>query len=128
MMVYITQSLHFTPIELGWLMTAYGISTMFAEGVLVRIVVPSIGELHTIRLGLVAFAIQCLIVACTQSAEWIYISVLFSLLSNLVYPAMSSLVSRVVTEAEQGEALGALNGIKSLVSVCQVVRIRSCYA
>ncbi|RYH20791.1 hypothetical protein EON65_22440 [archaeon] len=47
----------------------------------------------------------------------IYFSLTFSLLSNLVYPSLSSLVSRVVAEEEQGEALGAMNGIKALVSI-----------
>lgn len=116
LMVYITTSLHFTPIQLGWLMTAYGLSTMFAEGILVRIVVPAMGELNTIRLGLIAFAVQCFIIAFSTSAQWIFVSVIFSLLSNLVYPSVSALVSRVVGEDEQGEALGALNGIKALVS------------
>lgn len=98
-------------------MTAYGVSTMIAEGLLVRLVVPAIGELHTIRLGLLAFAAQCLIIAFSSSAEWIFVSVIFSLLSNLVYPSVSSLVSKVVGEHEQGEALGSLNGIKALVSL-----------
>jgi hypothetical protein len=43
--------------------------------------------------------------------------VLFSMGANLFYPAVSSLVSKVVSEESQGEALGALNGIKALVSV-----------
>ena len=44
----------------------------------------------------------------------VFVSMLFSMLGNLVYPSISSLVSKVVNEAEQGEALGALNGIKAL--------------
>jgi hypothetical protein len=44
----------------------------------------------------------------------VFVSMLFSMLSNLVYPSISSLVSKVVQEDEQGEALGALNGIKAL--------------
>ena len=34
------------------------------------------------------------------------------MLANLVYPSISSLVSKIVDEDAQGEALGALNGIK----------------
>jgi MFS family permease len=39
---------------------------------------------------------------------------IFSMLANLVYPSISSMVSKCVEESEQGEALGALNGIKAL--------------
>lgn len=78
-----------------------------------------------------------MMVAVSSSPSWIYISLLFSMLANLVYPAVSSLVSKVrvayvggctcalldceqhmlqvVAEDQQGEALGALNGIKALV-------------
>jgi hypothetical protein len=56
-----------------------------------------------------------MLVAISTSAEWIYLSLLFSMLANLVYPSVSSLVSKVVAEDQQGEALGALNGIKALV-------------
>lgn len=37
-----------------------------------------------------------------------------SLLSNLVYPAISSLISRSVASSKQGEVLGAINGVRAL--------------
>ncbi len=121
-MVYITRHLAFTPLQSGWLLSAYGVTTMFSEGILVRLVVPRLGELNSMRLGLVAFSIQCMLVAISSSPMWIFISVLFSMGANLFYPAVSSLVSKVVSEESQGEALGALNGIKALVSTCEANR------
>ena len=59
--IYMVRVFGLTTTQIGWLLSAYGISTMISEGVLVRIVVPSIGELNTIRLGLIAFAAQCAI-------------------------------------------------------------------
>ena len=79
---------------------------------IVRIVVPLLGENLSIRLGLLAFSMQCIIVTFSSSTTWIFVSVLFSMLANLVYPSISSLVSKIVDEDSQGEALGALNGIK----------------
>jgi len=114
LMVYVTKQLHFSSITVGWLLTCYGLATMFSEGILVRIIVPRIGEMQSIRIGLFAFAIQCVIIAFSSSIEHIFISVLFSMLANLVYPSMSSLVSKIVDEESQGEALGALNGIRAL--------------
>lgn len=114
LMVYVTRHLNFSPLTLGWLLSGYGLSTMFSEGVVVRLVVPVIGETNSIRIGLASFAVQCIIVAFSTSSASIFISVLFSMISNLVYPSVSSLVSKLVEEGEQGEALGALNGIKAL--------------
>lgn len=45
-MLYITRHLHFSPLALGWLLSCYGLATMFSEAVLVRIIVPRIGEIH----------------------------------------------------------------------------------
>jgi DHA1 family tetracycline resistance protein-like MFS transporter len=87
---------------------------MFSEGVLVSLLVPRLGETNSMRLGLLAFAVQCVVVALSSSSQWIFLSVLLSMLSNLVYPSISSLVSKLVDEELQGEALGALNGIKAL--------------
>ncbi len=114
-MVYITTHLHFSTVSLGWLLSGYGLATMLSEGVLVRIIVPRLGEVNSMRVGLVAFSVQCIVVAISSSPKWIFISVLFSMLANLVYPSVSSLVSKIVAEETQGEALGALNGIKALV-------------
>jgi len=114
LMVYVTRHLLFDPVTLGWLLSGYGFATMLSEGVLVRIIVPRLGETNSMRLGLVAFAFQCIIVAFSTSPVWIFVSVLFSMFANLVYPSISSLVSKIVEEDMQGEALGALNGIKAL--------------
>mmetsp|Transcript_27316 Transcript_27316/g.51004 ORF Transcript_27316/g.51004 Transcript_27316/m.51004 type:complete len:452 (+) Transcript_27316:154-1509(+) len=114
LMVYVTRHLQFSPIYVGWLLSCYGVATMFSEGVLVRYIVPTIGEMNSMRLGLLCFSIQCVVIAFSSSPTGIFFSVLFSMLSNLVYPSISSLVSKVVEAKEQGEAQGALNGIKAL--------------
>ena len=114
LMLYVTKRLHFSAVTMGWLLTVYGLATMFSEGVLVRIIVPRIGEMHAIRLGLLSFAIQCTVLAFSTTEHHIFISVVFSMFANLVYPSMSSLVSKIVDEETQGEAQGALNGIRSL--------------
>lgn len=114
LMIYVTKHLHISTINLGWLLSFYGISTIISEAILVRIIVPRIGEENSIRIGLIAFTLQCLTIAFGNTIEWVFVSVIFSMFSNLFYPSVSSLVSKIVDESEQGEALGSLNGIKAL--------------
>ena len=38
---------------------------------------------------------QCVVVAFSFSRTWIFVSILFSMFANLVYPSMSSLVSKM---------------------------------
>lgn len=120
-MVFVMRQLDMSVVSLGWLLSGYGIATMISEGLIVRVLIPKIGEMNAVRLGLVAFTLQCITISLSTSPFWIFVSVLFSMLANLVYPSISSLVSRIVTESEQGEALGALNGIKAMVIFCIVL-------
>ena len=112
--LYAVQHFHLTPERLGELMSALGFSTMIAEAVLVRIIVPRWGEVQATRLGLLSFAAQCFVLGFAYESWHLFICVAFSLLGNLVYPSLSSLVSSVVEPNRAGEALGALNGVKAL--------------
>jgi DHA1 family tetracycline resistance protein-like MFS transporter len=112
--VYVTRHLGMDVLLLGYLLSTYGVTTMFSEGILVRLAVPSLGEMTCIRLGLLSYAFQITVIVFAPSYGWVFFSLFFSLFSNLVYPSICSLVTTVVDEGKQGEALGALNGIKSL--------------
>ena len=112
--IYMVRVFHMTKMEIGWLLSTYGLATTLSESLLVRLVVPRLGELATIRVGLAAFALQCLVVALARTRGLVFASISLSLFSNLVYPALSSLVSRAVPPEEVGETLGAVNGVKAL--------------
>ena len=58
-----------------------------------RIIVPRCGEINSMKIGLIAFAIQCILVAFADTPYAIISSVLLSMVANLVYPSISSLVS-----------------------------------
>merc|ERR1719343_862950 len=99
---------------LGELMSALGLSTMVAEAVLVRFLVPLLGEKRSVRIGLVSFGLQCFVLGVANESWQLFFCVALSLLGNLVYPSLSSLVSGIVEPENVGEALGAINGIKAL--------------
>ena len=49
LVLYVTKQFNFGPTRLGELMSAFGVCTVFAEGILVRVVVPAIGEVRTMQ-------------------------------------------------------------------------------
>lgn len=112
--IYAVQRFHLTPERLGELISVLGLSTMVAEAVLVRILVPLLGEKCAVKLGLASFALQCLTLGFAYEGWHLFVCAGFSLLGNLVYPSLSSLVSGSVEPDAVGEALGAINGIKAL--------------
>jgi DHA1 family tetracycline resistance protein-like MFS transporter len=112
--LYAVKRFQMSPERLGELMSALGLSTMLSEAVLVRIIVPAIGEKRSMRLGLAAFSLQCAVLAIAYEGWQLFICVLLSTASNLVYPSLTSLVSSAVAPEMVGEALGAVNGVKAL--------------
>lgn len=114
LMIYLVNRFHFSKVDIGYLLAAYGMATMISEGLLVRWFVPLLGERDTIRLGLVGFAAQCLVIGTAQTITGIWLSIFFALFSNLVYPSLASLVSRSVSTVDQGMAQGSINGVKAL--------------
>mmetsp|Transcript_3130 Transcript_3130/g.6911 ORF Transcript_3130/g.6911 Transcript_3130/m.6911 type:complete len:624 (+) Transcript_3130:2-1873(+) len=112
--LYAVQHFHMDPQMLGELMSALGLSTMVAEAVLVRFLVPLVGEKRAIRIGLISFGLQCFVLGMANQSWQLFFCVGLSLLGNLVYPSLSSLISGIVEPENVGEALGAINGIKAL--------------
>ena len=112
--VYAVKRFRLSPERLGELMSALGLCTMVAEAVLVRIMVPLLGEKRAMKVGLVSFAFQCIVLGFAYETWHLFLCAAFSLLGNLVYPSLSSLVSGNVEPDAVGEALGAINGIKAL--------------
>lgn len=112
--VYAVKRFHLGPERLGELMSALGLCTMVAEAVLVRIMVPLLGEKRSMKIGLISFGLQCVVLGFAYEPWHLFVCAAFSLLGNLVYPSLSSLVSGSVEPDAVGEALGAVNGVKSL--------------
>lgn len=68
-------------------------------------------------LGLASFALQCVFVTFARGVSDIFFSLLFSCLANLVYPAVSSLVSRYHLPPPTPTALGRSSSSSSPVPV-----------
>lgn len=114
LVLYAARQFHLGPQRLGELMAALGLSTMVSEAVLVRIAIPVLGETSCMRIGLISFALQCVVLAVADSPSHLFACAFLAMAGNLVYPSVSSLVSSTVRPDMVGRALGAVNGVKSL--------------
>ena len=114
LVLYAARQFHLGPQRLGELMAALGLSTMVSEAVLVRIAIPLFGETSCMRIGLISFALQCVLLAVADSPWHLFVCAFLAMAGNLVYPSVSSLVSSTVRADMVGRALGAVNGVKSL--------------
>lgn len=114
LILYAVRQFYLGPHRLGELMAALGLSTMVSEAVLVRVAIPLLGEKMSMRVGLVSFAMQCVLLAVATEPWHLFACAVLAIPGNLVYPSVSSLVSSSVKPDMVGRALGAVNGVKSL--------------
>jgi predicted MFS family arabinose efflux permease len=83
LMLFLTRHLHFSTVSLGWLLSAYGLATMFSEAVLVRIIVPRIGEINSMMFPTyLSFFISLCLLLPSLSAFKVGIGGLFSAMSS----------------------------------------------
>ncbi|KAL7436918.1 hypothetical protein ACHAXM_005506 [Skeletonema potamos] len=114
LILYAARQFHLGPHRLGEIMAALGLSTMLSEAVLVRIAIPALGEPRSMRVGLMSFTLQCMLLAVARSPWHIFMCAALAIPGNLVYPSISSLISTSVKPEMVGRALGSINGVKSL--------------
>ena len=103
--------------EVGWSLAAVGVSAIFAQAVLTRILVPRFGERRLIVWG-VASTVSSYLIYAAASAGWVmYAGIAVGTLGGLVYPALQSLMSGEVGRDEQGELQGAVSSLVSLAAI-----------
>lgn len=115
--LYTTYRYHWSPADIGLLMTAMGFSAMAVQGGLVRVAIGRLGETGALVGGLLlqASATICLAFAATGAAYWAA-CVLLSL-GGVGGPAWQAMMSRQVGPSAQGRLAGASIGIASITGM-----------
>lgn len=92
-----------------------GVLAALAQGVLVRRVIPALGEERTARTGLVLNCLGFSLMAYAPSPLWIYLAIAFTAAGNgLVMPSMTSILAHRAGPGRQGEVLGSMQALASL--------------
>ncbi|MGB8601120.1 MAG: MFS transporter, partial [Rhizomicrobium sp.] len=108
---------HWTMKEVGLSMMALGLLTAIAYGGLTRLVIPRLGEVRSVYLGLSAGALAFAGYAFAATSWELYAWMPVFCLMALVMPSLNAMMSRSVDASQQGELQGALTSMGSLTSV-----------
>ena len=101
----------------GWSLAAIGVSAIFAQAVLTRVLVPRFGERRLVVWGALS-SIAAYLVYGIATAGWVmYAGIAIGTLGGLVYPSLQSLMSAEVGRDEQGELQGAVSSLVSLAAI-----------
>jgi DHA1 family tetracycline resistance protein-like MFS transporter len=101
--------------QTGYFFAAFGVLGAVVQGVLIRPIVGRLGDKSTFILGLVCSTVGLVAATLTNSVALFSLALVpLALGIGFGHPTMSSLVSRVARNDEQGRVQGAASAIESL--------------
>ena len=103
------------PSSVAWLFVVIGVTSALTQGVLIRRLVPRLGEGKIIAWGIGFLCCGFLLLLAVRSVSaLIPVIVLLAFGSGLLNPALTGLVSRRTPPEAQGEVLGSFQAVSSL--------------
>lgn len=123
-MVYPAVWAFYTIAKFGWdewvvglSLSAFGLMMAFSQGVLIRYVIPRLGEYRTSILGLSMELLSFFGIAFAP-ATWVIFALLpLSALGMLAGPAMQGIMSRAVPDNAQGELQGVVSSVRAIAAI-----------
>lgn len=106
------------PADVGISLAVVGLLIAFTEGVLVRILVPRLGEVRMLNIGLVVGGL-CMVLIAFSTEDWMaYVGIsLYVVGWGVVGPAARAIASRAVGRDEQGILQGAITSLTTATGV-----------
>ena len=103
--------------EVGLSLMVVGVATALVQGVLVRVVVPRVGERRALVFGLVMAVVGQTALGLADRG-WLMLASIFLLaLGGLAGPSVQAIITREVGPKEQGELQGGLNSLGGVAAI-----------
>ncbi|HNQ87506.1 MAG TPA: TCR/Tet family MFS transporter [Verrucomicrobiota bacterium] len=103
--------------QIGLSLAIVGIMAALVQGVLVRQIVPALGERRAIFTGLAISTATLAAYGLANRGWMIYVILVFGSLGGITGPAVQSLITRQVDPDEQGSVQGTLASLASLAGI-----------
>jgi MFS transporter, DHA1 family, tetracycline resistance protein len=115
--LYTTFKFGWGPLENGWSLAAVGLTSAIVQGLLLGRILKHVSPRRLAVLGLISSTLAYLLWgAATQS--WMIFAIIFvNLLGATVSATFQSIISSAADEKSQGQTLGAVSGLNSLMAV-----------
>jgi MFS transporter, DHA1 family, tetracycline resistance protein len=114
---YTIYKFNWTPEIVGYSLAVVGVLIAFVQGFLIRKIIPRLGQVKSIYLGM-SFSALGLLLFGLASESWMMFAFLIPYcLGGIAGPSIQGVISSQVSANEQGELQGALTSLMSLCGV-----------
>ncbi len=114
---YTIEKLDWSPREIGWSLAMVGITIALVEGVLIRFIIPRIGEKKSVYFGYVMAAIGFTGFAFADTSLMMMLWIIPWSLMGIAGPALRAIIANQVPDDQQGELSGAIASMVSLTAI-----------
>ena len=115
---YITiEKFGWSPTMIGYSLGVVGICVAIVQGVLIRRIIPSLGQEKSVYIGLALYAIGFILFAYASQTWMMYAFTAVYCLGGIAMPSIQGIISTHVPPNEQGELQGALTSLMSATSI-----------
>ncbi|MEM8568638.1 MAG: TCR/Tet family MFS transporter [Bacteroidota bacterium] len=115
---YTKELFDWNPAWIGYSLTFVGIMVAFVQGVLIRWLMPLLGQNKSVYIGLFLYAIGFLLFGLATKEWMMFAFTVVYTLGGIAGPALQGIMSNEVPPSDQGELQG---GLTSLISVTSIV-------
>ena len=118
---YTKEAFAWSNAQIGLSIAIVGISFAVAQGWLIRLILPRLGEVGTAFWGFIVSIAGLVLFGLATEGWMVYAIIPFTGLGALITPAMTALMSRRVPSNAQGELQGALSGVLGVTLIISPV-------
>jgi len=101
----------------GYSLSFVGVMVALVQGVLIRIIMPKLGQERSVYVGLILYSIGFVLFAFATQGWEMFVFIIPYALGGIAGPALQGLISNQIPANEQGELQG---GLTSLMSACAI--------
>lgn len=114
---YMMEKFGWSPFDVGVSLAVFGITLAVAQGYLIRIIVPRIGEWNSLGLGLIVAILAHIAFAFVGVGWMVYVLIFAMALSFLTTPSLQGIASRATTDDAQGELQGVFTSVGAVATI-----------
>lgn len=103
--------------EVGFSLGFVGLLVAVVQGVLIRVVIPKLGQARSIYVGLALYAVGLFLLGLASQSWMMYAFLIPYCLGGIAGPSLQGIMAGQVPATEQGELQGALTSLMSLTNI-----------
>lgn len=114
---YTIYKFNWTPEIVGYSLAVVGVLVAIVQGLVIRNIIPRLGEVKSIYLGMSFSALGLLLFGLASESWMMFVFLIPYCLGGIAGPSIQGVISSQVPDNEQGELQGALTSLMSLCGV-----------